>query len=557
MDPRQGVLVGDDARDRVCWVCMTPQGPEPEQRALHRDRDGQCHSSGCGGTGVAIVLAQEAAMKARRFGRVLVWGLVFGGCVSDVGGGRSLGRTDYGSGSFALENSSGEQGVIRMGDALRMYAAPGDLDLRPGHKYHFQVTNVSADTTVSEGDVSTREDGSLPPTTLAHDLGDMPGTTEQEDDTLKVDFWDPDAAADHLEAFIPLLRVPALQGGWNVEEVDPPHVYATDATETPTNAFAVSDNGDLDPGEIAGPVYVGGEGLPSGAVVDVYLMRDQDEWQGLPIPQAGSAEHVAGPVQVTVREDGTLPRTLLWEPQVGSVGVYDVVVDVDQNGIFDWDFSNKDGADGEAKVGVTIQYSQSWVRARRINHLIMNIAFGDSSRRGQWTNSYLGSDDLYLYVNPDVTARPDLNHKFVYKWIVRHQDFDTFWNDPMREDPDGCIDFGEHILGDFAGPGGGDDDDELGVFGGGGGFGGFQVPAQAGCTNAAPLNVGAADNISGTGNGPGEYDVVFTYIHRNGAQPRYCPGTDILDIVSQDTSEVLIEDIANVPLEQRVGFTVR
>lgn len=475
-------------------------------------------------------------MPSTRIGAVALWTVMTAlvGCVSDPGASRPMGHTDYGSGSFALENSNREQGILRVGDSLRMYAQPGDLDLLPGHKYHFAVTNRSGDTKVSEGDVATREDGSLPPTTLAHDIGDMPGTSETEGDSLAVDIWDVDSAGDHLEAFIPLLRVPALQGGWNIQEVEPPHVFATDGT-APTNAFAVSDTGDTDPGEIPGPIFVGGEGLPedvAGGFVDVYVMHDADAWQGFEIPQAGSPEHVVGPIQVAVNPDGTLASTLVWEPGLGDVGIYDMLVDVDQNGIFDWDISNKDGSDGEAKVGITIQYSQAWVRARRIRHIIMNIAFNDPDRGGQWTNDFGATDDLFLYVNPDVTARPDLNHKWVYKWIVNHQDFDTFWNDPSHEGADGCVDFAENIMGNF------------------------QVPPQHGCTNSAPLHVGAAGNISGLANGPGEYDVVFTFDNNEGAVPRYCPGTDILDIISNDVTEALVQDIGTVPLEDRVGFRV-
>lgn len=470
------------------------------------------------------------------FGTVALWTLVVAlaaGCVSDPGAGRPMGRTEYGSGNFALENSNREQGILRIGDSLRMYAAPGDLDLLGAHQYHFAVTNVSNDTTVSEGDVVTREDGSLPPTTLAHDIGDMPGTSEGEGDSLKVDIWDVDSAADHLEAFIPLLRVPALQGGWNIQEVEPPHVFATDGN-VPTNAFAVSDNGDVDPGEVAGPIFVGGEGLPGdvvGGFVDVYVMRDADTWQGFEIPQAGSPEHVVGPVQVAVNPDGTLANTMVWEPGVNDVGIYDMMVDVDQNGIFDWDISNKDGVDGEAKVGITIQYSQAWVRARRIRHIIMNIAFNDPDRGGQWENDFGVNDPLYLYVNPDVTSRPDLNHKWVYKWVLPHQDFETYWNNPANEGADGCVDFTEIS-------------------------GNFQAPPQHGCTNSAPLHAGEAGNIAGLANGPGEFDVVFTFVDHDGAQPRYCAGTDILDIVSNDMTEQLVQDIGNVPLEDRVGFRV-
>lgn len=479
-------------------------------------------------------------MASRRMvGTGALWTMValVAGCVSDPGAGRSLGRTDYGSGSFALENSNREQGILRIGDSLRMYAAPGDLDLRPGHKYHFAVTNVSNDTTVSEGDVTTRDDGSLPPTTLAHDIGDMPGTSESEGDSLKVDIWDVDSADDHLEAFIPLLRVPALQGGWNIQEVEPPHVFATDASRAPTNAFAVSDTGETDPGEIPGPIFVGGDGLPydgAGDYVDVYVMRDHDTWQGFEIPQVGNADHVVGPIQVAVNDDGTLVSTLVWEPTVNDVGIYDILVDVDQNGVFDWDISNKDGADGEAKVGITIQHSQAWVRARRIRHIIMNIAFNDSDRDGQWQNDFLGTDELYMYVNPDVTTRPDLNHKWVWKWIVRHQDFEEFWNNPANEGPDGCVDFTQNILGNF------------------------DVPAQHGCTNSAPILAGRADNIAGQNNGPGEFDVVFTF-NTDGNVPNasYCPGRDILDIVSSDTTETLVQDIGDVPLEDRVGFRVQ
>jgi F-type H+-transporting ATPase subunit delta len=59
------------------------------------------------------------------------------GCVSMPEGGRPLGRTGYGSGSFALENSNREAGILRFGDSLRMSSSPSDLALRPFTTYHF------------------------------------------------------------------------------------------------------------------------------------------------------------------------------------------------------------------------------------------------------------------------------------------------------------------------------------------------------------------------------------------------------------------------------------
>jgi hypothetical protein len=498
------------------------------------------------GTEVAMRESQEAARMARAVRALGAWigASALVGCIGSgtTDGPASLGRTDYGAGTFALENSSRESGILRFGDSLRLRSSPETLSLHPYGNYHFTVDSVTHDgthTALSEGDVAANGDGSIPPTTLAHDIGDMPGSDESQAEGFEVTLWDQDDLADKYESFIPLLRTPALQGGWNVQEVDPPHVYASQAGGTPTNAFAVSDDGSIDPGEVAGPIFVGGEGLPTfaaGQQVDVYVVRDRDLWQRTAIPQLGEPDHIAGPVQVTVNADGSLVPTQIWQPTVHDVGIYDLLVDVDQNGMFDWELGNKDGADGEAKVGITIQYSQAWVRARSLRHIIMNIAFNSDGREGEWKNVFSSGDELYLYVNPDVTTRPELNHKMVYKWVVAHQDFDAFWNNPASEDANGCIGFADYVMGRF------------------------QVPPQHGCTNSAPLHVGRGDNIMGSANGAGQFDVVFTFDgdgEGGDGEPRYCPGVDILDITSGDTFESLVTDIHSLPVEQRVGFTVQ
>jgi hypothetical protein len=73
-------------------------------------------------------------------------------------------------------------------------------------------------------------------------------------------------------------------------------------------------------------------------------------------------------------------------------------------------------------------------------------------------------------------------HFSVTKYVVAHQDFDAFWNNPeMETGPNDCVPFAEHVV------------QHLGV------------PIQQGCTNTGPVNWGPAAMELGNG---GAFDVV-------------------------------------------------
>ena len=105
-------------------------------------------------------------------------------------------------------------------------------------------------------------------------------------------------------------------------------------------------------------VACGGGATPEGAK----SANDADVWAGKRIPQAGDREWLAGPIVATADAQGRLaPLATGFVPGAGEVGVYDVLADLDRNGTFDWSFALKDGADGEQKVGFTVQYSANTV----------------------------------------------------------------------------------------------------------------------------------------------------------------------------------------------------
>ena len=117
---------------------------------------------------------------------------------------------------------------------------------------------------------------------------------------------------------------------------------------------------------------------------------------------------------------------------IALLGIYDVLVDVDRNGTFDHGFSAKDGADGEGKVGFTLQYGAAWLRtklAMTSKHLLVNLAYSSSSRSGgTWSNSYSSADSIYSYVNPPVQSGG--KHGYVVKLLLKHQSWSQFWNNP-------------------------------------------------------------------------------------------------------------------------------
>jgi hypothetical protein len=272
-----------------------------------------------------------------------------------------LGKTGYGDTTMAITNSAGENGVLRTGTAINI-STPQGINLKPNAIYSIVVTNIRTGTIISKSDLLTDMEGNLERTAVAHDVGEFDDV--KEDDSLDL------MLKDKLDnkvgsATIPMTpHIPDFQGhGFQVDEVQPPHIFSADAKGTPVNSFVVGAMPDTD--EIAAPVHVKGSGFPRGiAAVDLYIVKDADKWQGKAIPPQGSADHIAGPVVGTVVA-GILQTTKLpWQPAGKDLGPYDILVDVDRNGSFDYAFSAKDAADGEDKVGLTVQYGAAWWRAK-------------------------------------------------------------------------------------------------------------------------------------------------------------------------------------------------
>lgn len=453
------------------------------------------------------------------------------GCSSE---GDDLGRTSTGSESLALVSSSGDQGILRTGETLNLRSLVPDV-LLPSTMYRIEVFNAATGAPLSHVEAATDATGMLAQTPLFHDVGEFGGL--DEGDGLDITVRDREGTSMAINTSIPLDIVPLLQvPGFNVTEIQPPHVYATLADGSPSNAFAV---GGEDEGENRGPVYVAGEGFPESAAgrdVAIYVVRDRDEWRDRVIPTSAADGLVNGPITARVQADGRLPATQVFDPGIRDTGIYDILVDLDGNGRFDWSFSRKDGADGVGKVGFTIQYSASWLRALEQRHVIVNMAYGQAGRDGaEWTNEFSSTQHVFMYLNPPVMHE---YHFRATKWVLHHADFDQFWNNPEmfnREDGTVCFQAEGRSMAiqstDFT--------------------------PQATCTNTGAICVGPMPGPrEGAAMAISAYDVVFD---RNG-DGCYTPGEDLLDVVGGSITHgnlVTMEEFRSLPAEDRAGFVVR
>jgi len=295
-------------------------------------------------------------MRALAF--LAIVGLMAAACGLEDG---DLGRTNYGDTTMAITNAEGESSVLRTGTAINI-ATPTGTNLKANTVYSIAVTNLRTGTIIAQSDLLSDMQGNLERQTVAHDVGEFDDV--KDNDTLSVVMKDPlqNKVAD---AQIPMTpHIVDFKGhGFQVDEVQPGHVYSADANGTPVNSFIV---GALpDPDEVSAPVYATGRGFPKGVTsVDIYVVKDADKWQGKAIPQVGDSDYMDGPVVGTV-VNGVLQATKLsWQPAGKEIGPYDILVDVDRNGTFDYGFSAKDAADGEDKVGLTVQYGAAWWRAK-------------------------------------------------------------------------------------------------------------------------------------------------------------------------------------------------
>lgn len=286
-------------------------------------------------------------------------GLALQGCGLEQG---NYAKSNHGSSTLAITNSEFEGHVLRTGTAVNI-ATPTDLVLKPDTVYEVTVTNLRTLQPVAQVQLLTDIVGALERSSVAHDIGEFDDV--EDNDELLLELADPEKNT-IVETRIPVTpHIPEFEGhGFQVDERQPAHVYSCDSNGDAVNGYVV---GALpDPGEVPAPLYVRGRGFPrTVAAVDIYVVRDRDKWQGSAIPQPGDEGYVAGPVVGTVVAGDLAPTQIPgWQPTGAAVGPYDILVDVDRNGTYDYGFSEKDASDGEDKVGLTIQYGAAWFRAK-------------------------------------------------------------------------------------------------------------------------------------------------------------------------------------------------
>jgi hypothetical protein len=295
----------------------------------------------------------------RRFYFVLVTGLLAGACGLEA---NNLGRHGFGDTTLAITNAEGERDVLRTGTALSL-STPQGVTLAADAIYNVKLTNLRTGELLSEADVLTDTEGKLEHTAVAHDLGEFDNV--EDNDSLRLVMVGPNSDT-VVDTSLPVTpHIPDFQGhGFQVDEVQPAHVMTCDKDGTAVNGFVVGALPDAN--ETAAPIFVKGRGFAKGVTtVDIYVVKDRDKWSGRAIPRVGDSDFVAGPVVGTV-QGGVLAPTAItgWTPTGSELGPYDVLVDVDRNGTYEFGFSIKDASDGEDKVGLTIQYGAAWWRAK-------------------------------------------------------------------------------------------------------------------------------------------------------------------------------------------------
>jgi hypothetical protein len=438
-------------------------------------------------------------------------------------------KSGYGSESMAITNAEGERDVLRTGTSLSLMTTE-KLALKANMIYKVTVKNLSTGTELAKAELLSDMAGQIALATVAHDLGEFDDVQARH--SLSVRIEDKLGGNTITEMTLPVTphEVHFEGHGFQIDEVQPPHVYSADATGKPLNAIVIG--GAPDPGEVAAPIYVAGGGFPqSASSVDIYVVRDRDEWRGKTIPKQGDPDHLLGPIAGKV-ERGILQATRLdWTPD--KIGPLDVLVDVDRNGTFDYSFSAKDGADGEGKVGFTVQYGAAWLRAKQAiegKHVLVNLAYNSAQRNGgEWANTYSRSSKIWSYVNPPVMQK---YHFGVGKIVVAHQSWSQFWNNPAKytQTASGAmgVPIPEGVQATVGTP-------------------------QQGCTNSPPV---AAINPAALPVEPQiqKFNIVFDS-NKNGI---YEPGVDLLDVVAHVTDGNLItaKDLAALPDDQIFGFQV-
>ena len=92
-------------------------------------------------------------------------------------------------------------------------------------------------------------------------------------------------------------------------------------------------------------VYAAGSGFTTGTNVDIYVVTDQDWSNGDQIPA-----DVTGSVETVSVVNGAVGPVLVWHAPL-VIGEYDIVIDANQNGVYD---ASTDGLDSGSPGFVVI-----------------------------------------------------------------------------------------------------------------------------------------------------------------------------------------------------------
>lgn len=251
--------------------------------------------------------------------------------------------------------------------------------------------------------------------------------------------------------------------------------------------------------QVGEDVYVRARNLTPGTEVDLYVVTDQAAWaDGDPLidrsgtvpasvpdpslPRARDVVEFSGTAEtVTVGPDGTITPHLVWADVEGVGAAFDVVVDVDRDGLFG---SATDAVTDHLTTGFVIQAVSGAALGRAASQdFVTNLSYDRSCRP---RDRFTPADDVRVLVNPPIRMQLGGDH-YVKKYIVAHK---ATW---AAGDP----------LVDVSGANSPWDADTV----------------QSGCTNEgcvltwpAPLDAG-------------DYDVVID-VNRN---DHYDPGVDVLD----------------------------
>lgn len=263
--------------------------------------------------------------------------------------------------------------------------------------------------------LTTDAGGQIPPTILDYDL---------TEGTYNLEIVEVGAGRDGSSS----RQQPILQTSFQANPLAPsvPFVFIQNAQGIAIRSFA--------PGA---DVYVRGQGLPPNKNVDLYVVQDQAVWETgdplvdlsgvgdvLPIPDLPRSSRRSRPLSgtaetVTTDANGAFPATVVWQqvPADAEGKPFDVIVDVNQNGVFDPD---TDVVNDEQVVGFMVQ---SEMPRRQGGHIIANISV--SAGTCQRKDSYYVHESVYGLINPQ-TRMALGGDRWVKKYVVQHRELNQW-----------------------------------------------------------------------------------------------------------------------------------